>query len=210
MMDSKIEIRAARPEDAEAAAPLIYSSGPAAFDYIFAHRTKVDAISFLKKAFVHLDGEFGYGNHFVCVCDGRIVGAGAGFTGNDMKGNLIAMLRSILPCYGIVQTIAIAQRGTQLEHLIPPPKGDDYCIAHLGVDPALRGSGIGSKLIRFLLDRAESRGLTSAFLDVSVENPRAEALYTRMGFDVVAENKSNLSNETATVPDHRRMVRTIP
>jgi hypothetical protein len=35
----QIQFRPATPEDVEQAIPLIYSSGPAAFDYIFTHNT---------------------------------------------------------------------------------------------------------------------------------------------------------------------------
>jgi len=37
-------------------------------------------------------------------------------------------------------------------------------------------------------------------------NPRAQALYERLGFVVTEERKSTLRNAHATVPDHRRMV----
>ena len=48
-------------------------------------------------------------------------------------------------------------------------------------------------------------GRTRAALDVSVENPRAQALYERLDFEVTEECMSKLENSTARVPDHRRM-----
>ena len=66
-----------------------------------------------------------------------------------------------------------------------------------------------SRLVEYLLDTGRELGRKTAILDVSVENPRAEALYTRMGFKVTAERVSGFKNETARVPNHRRMERSL-
>jgi ribosomal protein S18 acetylase RimI-like enzyme len=50
-----------------------------------------------------------------------------------------------------------------------------------------------------------ARGLRTAALDVAVGNPRAQALYERLGFVVAAERVSTLRNAQATVANHRRM-----
>ena len=58
------QIRAARADDVAAAVPLIYSSGPAAFDYVLA-RNGADATAFLAHAFANGAGEVGHRNHVV-------------------------------------------------------------------------------------------------------------------------------------------------
>ena len=54
-----IEIRAARPEDVETAVPLIFSSGPDTFNYVFSHRTHTNAEGFLRRTFVKETGGSG-------------------------------------------------------------------------------------------------------------------------------------------------------
>jgi ribosomal protein S18 acetylase RimI-like enzyme len=198
-------IRPARPQDAEYLAPLVYSSGPAAFDYVFKHNTRVDAIAFLTRALQTPGGEFGYDCHWTVELGGEVVGAGAGFTGEKPAAFMISALRRILGTYGLFTGAGVIFRGLRMESMVRPPKGAEYCVAHLGIRPDLRGNGLGERLIRHLLDRARSENRPVAVLDVSVENPRAQALYERLGFIVTAERPSRLVNATARVPDHRRM-----
>lgn len=52
----------------------------------------------------------------------------------------------------------------------------------LGVHPALQSCGIGTLLIRSAERRIGARGLTRAELAVAESNPRARALYERLGY----------------------------
>jgi hypothetical protein len=61
--------------------PLIYSSGPAAFDFVFATE-KHSAQDFLRTAFIDGAGEFGFRNHTVAVAKNIVVGIGAAFSGD--------------------------------------------------------------------------------------------------------------------------------
>ncbi|HEY9389704.1 MAG TPA: GNAT family N-acetyltransferase [Mycobacteriales bacterium] len=54
----------------------------------------------------------------------------------------------------------------------------------LVVHPALRSCGIGTLLIRAAEDRIRARGLHRAELAVEHSNPRARALYQRLGYVV--------------------------
>ena len=200
-----ILIRPARPEDAEAAVPLIYSSGPAAFDYVFTHQTHLPATGYLRRALEYPNGEFGYRHHVVVELDGEVVGAGASFSGRDALGFMPTALRQIFGWYGLIGGARVSRRGLQVERVVQVPKGDLHYISHLGVSPELRGHGIGRKLVDHLIELGRAKGRTLAALDVSVENPRAQALYERIGFTVTSELVSKLDNDTARVPNHRRM-----
>jgi ribosomal-protein-alanine N-acetyltransferase len=59
---------------------------------------------------------------------------------------------------------------------------DEAEILTVGVVPAARRQGIGSALLRELLDEAGRRGVEEIFLDVSVDNPDAQRIYEREGF----------------------------
>jgi ribosomal protein S18 acetylase RimI-like enzyme len=67
--------------------------------------------------------------------------------------------------------------------------GIDHCDPHgpgklwqLATHPALQSLGIGTVLIGALENRIRSRGIPAAWLGVEVNNPRASALYQRLGY----------------------------
>jgi len=197
---TQITFRPAETDDVEAAVPLIYSSGPEAFNYVFTDKAQ----EFLKYAFQDGAGEFGYRNHVVGILNGEIVCAGAGFTGETTLAFTIAAARQILSFYG-VNGIGVIIRGLRIEQIIKPPSNTLYVVAHLGVKPELRGQGIGTQLVTHLLSEQFITGIKMAALDVAVTNPRAQALYERMGFTTTETIKSSLSNQWGTVVNHRRM-----
>jgi ribosomal protein S18 acetylase RimI-like enzyme len=74
--------------------------------------------------------------------------------------------------------------GLRLERIVRPPPRDVFYLAHLGVTPGQRGAGFGTQLIEHLLALGRASGFARAGLDVATTNPRAQALYERMGFVV--------------------------
>ncbi len=199
-----VHLRPADPSDVDAAVPLIYSSGPAGFDFVFAHRQR-SAQEFLRTAFTAGSGEFGHLTHTVATIDGVVVGVGATFSGDGVLRSTIATGVRML---GFYRTAAAGPmiRGLRIERLLEPPRRDTQIIAHLGVDPHMRGKGIGTDLVELFLATGRRDGRRVAALDVSVENPDAQRLYERLGFRVEHEVISKLRNDRATVPNHRRMV----
>lgn len=200
-----LHLRPAAARDAAAAVPLIYSSGPAAFDYVFDVPGRARALEFLQHAFVQGRGEFGWRNHVVADFAGSVVAVGAAWSGKSNLGFAVAGARQILACYGIAQGPATITRGLKVESVVQPPRRDRWYVAHLGVAPGLRSRGIGEALVRHLLEAGRRERCRFAELDVAATNPRAQALYERLGFRVTHERPSTLSNARATVPDHRRM-----
>jgi hypothetical protein len=95
-----LSFRRAAASDVEAAVPLIHSSGPAAFEYVFGVPAVGDAQSFLRKAFVDGAGEFGWRNHVVGERDGVVVAVGAGYGGSSKWPFTVAAARQILGHYG--------------------------------------------------------------------------------------------------------------
>jgi ribosomal protein S18 acetylase RimI-like enzyme len=202
----EVVFRPAKPEDAEAMVPLVYSSGPLVFEYVFSHQTKVNAKEYLFRVLQKPAGEFGYETHIVGTVDDKVVAAGAGYTGATTFPFFISAVKQIFGTYGLIGGIKVSRRGLHTESVIKPPKGKEFCVSHLGVDPEMRGRGIGEKMVNHLLEQGRELGGTKAVLDVSVENPRAEALYTKMGFTTEQEMVSEYSNETGRVMNHLRMV----
>ena len=60
--------------------------------------------------------------------------------------------------------------------------GPQADVLTLAVDPAHWGQGVGTALLRALVDEAGRRGHTEVMLEVREDNPRARALYLRHGF----------------------------
>jgi ribosomal protein S18 acetylase RimI-like enzyme len=206
--EASVIFRAAAARDAEQAVPLIYSSGPAAFDYVFSHDRPGQALAFLRFAFADGAGEFGFRNHVVALADDRIVAAGAAWDGRVALRFTLAAAAQILRFYGPLRAWGVIVRGLRVERVIRPPAADEFYIAHLGVREELRGRGIGARLTRQLIAAADPRRHRVAALDVAVTNSRAEALYRRLGFQVEALRRSTLGNRFHAVADHRRM--TLP
>lgn len=199
-----LTFRRARPDDVDTAIPLIYSSGPDAFDYAFARPGRNSAQDFLRYAFVQGDGQFGWRQHWVGEQDGKVVTAGTVFGGEVTLGYMLAATRQILGYFGLAAP-GVIRRGLQLERIICPPPRRTLYLAHLGVTPDLRGEGLGSQLIEHFLQIGRSNGLPMAALDVSVANPKAQALYERFGFEVQVERVSTLPG----VSSHRYMQRKL-
>ena len=61
----------------------------------------------------------------------------------------------------------------------------EYYIDTLGVDPAMQGKGVGSHLLKFLIDEYVLRQKCALGLLVDEENPVAKKLYLKLGFKVV-------------------------
>ncbi len=205
----QVRFRPATPEDAAVAAPLIYSSGPDSFNYVFTTRDGGDALAFLHSCFVDGAGEFGWRNHWVGEADGRVVAVGAGYGADTKWPFTLAAARQIIGHYGLRRGLAVIVRGLRVESVIRPPDGDMHYLAHLAVLQELRGQGVGRALIDHLIGLARDAGRRRITLDVAASNPRAEALYQRTGFRVTIERKSRLTSECGRVVDHRRMERML-
>lgn len=55
----------------------------------------------------------------------------------------------------------------------------------IGVLPEFEGRGIGTGLLTGLLTEASRRGATEVLLEVRADNPRAQQLYRRFGFEQI-------------------------
>ena len=200
---SAIEIRASQPEDVEAAIPLIYSSGPDAFNYVL-KTNKNGAKEFLHAAFITSGGEFSYDNHFCLLKDQKVVGIGAIFSHERAKKFTIKDIFKIIKFYKWY-AFTIIIRGLKIERIFQLPKKNEFCIGHIGVSEKERGQGLGQQLIEFIMQQTNHKPEEYFVLDVSVKNPRAQALYERMGFKVRRNVISKLKNKHGIVVNHFRM-----
>src|SRR5258708_6445671 len=181
---AELTFRAATRADVADAVPLIYSSGPAAFDYVFNIGGTRDAQAFLHFAYLHDGGEFGWQAHRVAEIGGRVVAAGAAYDGRVVLRFTIAGALLILRFYGPIRAWGVMVRGLRTETIIRPPRAEEYYLCHVGVRADMPGDGIRALLMRHLLGGRVAKRPRCPEPDIAVTNPRAQLLYERLGFVV--------------------------
>jgi len=199
---SIINFRRCTAEDVTVAVPLIYSSGPAAFNYVFCTQHANEAQDFLRDAFIAGDSEFGYKQHYAMVLDGKVVGIGGIKTAAQSLSFSFAAFKAIWRFYGFKRTWGVVLRGLRTEAVICPPKSGVGMIYELGVAPEHRNKGLGRQLIAYLLDQIKRQNLPIAALDVAVSNPKAQRLYERLGFIAKKQRSGKLTSAFGEVVDH--------
>ncbi len=97
-------------------------------------------------------------------------------------GHVIAMGPSLLAAVGATRALARARAAqrSQEKH----PTAPHWYLFAIGVDPAKQGRGIGSSLLRVVLDRCDAEK-SPAYLEASTESNAR--LYERHGFRVTEE-----------------------
>jgi len=199
----EIQVRASLPQDVDQAVPLIIASGPDAFNYVFTNK-RFTVTDFLKHVFVRKGGEFGFDNHYTVLLDQKIIGIGSVFSGKRAKRFIIKDFLNIVRVYKLY-ALPVMIRGLRAEQIIKLPLDDELCLAHLAIDEKERGKGYGEKLIRFLMAQVDTKASHCFVLDVSEENPKAQKLYERIGFQVQDYILSSYRNDYGHVPNHFRM-----
>ncbi|GLZ77454.1 N-acetyltransferase GCN5 [Actinorhabdospora filicis] len=104
---------------------------------------------------------------------------GPGYLG-ELASRLDDVERGEMAYLAVVATLPVGLGGVVFG-------GDAGCIMQLAVLPALQSQGVGTMLIAALEAEIAARGLARAELDVEIVNPRARALYERLGYTVIGE-----------------------
>ena len=116
--------------------------------------------------------------------DGRLLGL-AGF--KTAEGGLTGGgLREMADVYG---WFGGTWRGLVLSLLERKVQPGVFQMDGIFVDAGARGRGVGTALLGAVIDEARARGLDEVQLDVIDVNPRARALYERVGFRPIGEER---------------------
>ncbi|WP_164851409.1 GNAT family N-acetyltransferase [Larkinella soli] len=204
MANLSIDFRPARPEDVRAAVPLIYSSGPHEFDYVYRLRSK-PAQDYLHFAFPTGKGLSSFHLCTVALVDNEVAGICAFQSGRDNLTTDLGNAANFWRFFGWRHFGGVVRRGLQMTTVLPPPDKDTAYLSQVGVRPDLRGRGVGSALLKNQMARARSAGFRRCALDVAATNPRAEALYERLGFRFVRQRDWKYGAARGPVPHQRRM-----
>ena len=162
-------IRPATPTDASAVAPLMFQAMEEIVYKMIGKDHKEEAIALLQKLFEQEDNQYSYKNAWLYEENNTVIGSIIAYDGahlHRLRAPVLALIRS---SYGI--DIVLEDETNE---------GELY-IDTLSVLPTAQGKGIGSKLITHLKKVAtQPIGLL-----VDVQNPQAERLYSRLGFEYV-------------------------
>ncbi|TGN07222.1 N-acetyltransferase [Leptospira ilyithenensis] len=199
MSNKDFSIRPALPEDVEGVIPLIYSSGPKAWSFVFQEGV-VGPFDFLRKAFLKRGNTISYSNHFVAIKGDLVVGSLIIYKQPVFLLLTVGTAIRIFFTYGI-RALRVIGRGLKTEAMIQPPKSDCLYLGHISVSESERKKGIAKEIMRYAVSANPVSKKIS--LDVSVENESAISLYKSLGFQVVATR--NLPGSPGIVPDHHYM-----
>lgn len=186
---SAVHFRPARPDDADAVVPLMHESSRGLIDACFRFGD-ADAAPFLRADFLRGDGIFGYRHQLVGVSgDGQVVATMTAYAGRDVNRLSLQTLRTAWRSFRALRFLRVVWRSLALAPLFATPQRDALFLANTCVAASRRSQGVFAALLAHVTDTAHLRGpsLARLELDVSFGNPRAQALYERLGFVVTSE-----------------------
>jgi len=196
---SAIEIRTARADDRGPIAELMFSSAVDLYSYLYQDR----ALDFLRYEFASGIGIAGYPNVTVAVLNGDVVGVGCFYDLAQCQKFRQESFVNLQQFFDSTELPAVFERFKPLREYVQPPGEGELYLANFGVAPALRSRGIGAQMLQQKIAWARSNGYAVFGLDVSVRNPRGQALYTRLGLSVRRE--INFPLASADLPAARKM-----
>ncbi|EMY71404.1 GNAT family N-acetyltransferase [Leptospira vanthielii] len=203
MTNTHLTIRKAKSSDKDFIIPLIYSSGPKAWTFVFQEGEKT-AFDFLNASYVRRGNTVSYTNHFVAEIEGRVVGSILSYSQPSFLGLTLGTALRILSVYGL-RAPKVMARGLKTETIIQPPKSGCLYLGHIAVLETERNKGIAKELISYMISK-ETKYKTAS-LDVSAENEAAIALYQKLGFQI-KKTRHPLGWE-GIIPSHHYMEKEI-
>ena len=183
--------RPARSDDADNAAPLVFTSGKQEFGFLFGAPPD-ECIAFLLAAFASTHGRFSWRRHWVSTTEGDIAVAVLATHGSSttLSDNLWFAWMT-LRFFGLLRTVGVLRRGLILESELPPPRRGETLLAHCATREDTRSRGVFSALLNAARSSKTAPSIPKSeglVLDVLVSNERAAQLYRRLGF-VALERK---------------------
>lgn len=117
--------------------------------------------------------QYGWQNALVAEVDGVVAGAVVGYDGSRLNELREGTFDILLKRVGSVPKIA------------DETSSGEFYLDSIGVFEEFRGNGVGQKLIKAFCDMAFAKGYDCVGLIVDYDNPKAEKLYSSLGFERV-------------------------
>lgn len=202
-----IVLEAAKPEDADIAARLMYDADQHLIDYIFKGDQEI-----MQKCYEEMwrrkDGMCSHSLSMVARHKGALLGIEISYpAGTEQEHFHIGMQHAAEILSPEAYDHFEAAMG-YLPYLLPFTPEDAYYVLFLSVIPEAQGQGIGEKLLDNVFDRAKAQGHRSCHLDLASDYP-AVRFYKRMGMEILSESRVPYLDEQHNIPMHYRMVKDL-
>lgn len=165
-------IRSARPQDAGAAARLLYDALHDVAHRLTGEDSEEKAIEVLEQYFRADEGRLSYRQSAVEEIAGEVAGIIVAY-GGDQAAELDRPILDRLRKLKNDPTVSLDQEADE----------DEYYIDTLSVSPQFGGKGIGSALMLHAENRAKELKYHKIALAVVTDNHRAHSLYDRKGYE---------------------------
>ena len=178
-MNNNISIREARPEEAGRIADLIIMAmtEECCLHFCGPDHDIDDFRRVMTSLVARPDTQYSYNNTLVATIEDNIVGICVSY-----DGALLHQLRQPFI------DAALYEWGIDHSSIPDETQAGELYIDSLAVDPAYRGRGIARLLLEASVEKSKRMNLPSTGLLVDVGNPRAEALYNKVGFQYAGTN----------------------
>ncbi|MCB2209667.1 GNAT family N-acetyltransferase [bacterium] len=204
----ELTFRAAEPRDAHIAAPLIFDTFPKIATFVVGLGNAELAHTILERLFVLPGHRFSYEETTMAVYQGRVVGLLLSYPASRMRKLDRKADRLILKQYRLRGKLALAVRAWP-QLFMNQANRDEYQIGNLAVRKRYQGRGIGTHLMTYAAEQAQSMGLNKLALRVAIENQNARELYQRLGFTTDAIYLESNKRVPRTGAGYRRMVKVL-
>lgn len=199
-----LSFRPASPGDAAFVAPLMYDIARRDFDPLFGGLVRGwSACNVVERFYVAPGGMFSWANTEIALSESVPVGFLTSYRSDSQQGGVAWLVRIVLGL-GPRAMLLLAWHSLIHKAVFPRHLPGSLYIAFAGVDPAYRSRGVGSAMLSRSIAVAHASGIRVVELDVDFDNPRALALYERLGFRVIRKYRQR---RTAVTETWRMMLR---
>jgi ribosomal protein S18 acetylase RimI-like enzyme len=174
-----MHIRAARTQDADAAAALLLEL-PGGLDVLFPRHD--EAVQVARALFLAPKSVLSHRFTFVADDRGTVVGLLIRLPGRTWKRLRMTTGVAMIRAAGVGQAPRVIRQGRIQDRLIPPVSTEALYIPALAVVPGRRDQGIGTSLLLRAVGEAAEQGHHAVVLDVDATSESAIRLYERNGF----------------------------
>lgn len=172
--------RLTKDEDHNKVAQLIYETDSTIFPLLFG-KNKDQAFNKIRQLIKLEDNYFSYQNIIIFEEKGDTYGMCIYFQSDSQTKKRLE--KNLFKPFNIIELIRVFIKAFPLMISLES-KGsiDTLYIQNLCVNRAMQGKGVGSQLIKYVIDEAQKTNHQFVSLDVSLDNPGAKKLYTKHKF----------------------------
>lgn len=164
-------------------------------DFEGVHRVSIHALSHPDKAGDELKYHFAVYTDYYITCQ-----TDTSFVAVDENDQVMGYLLCAKNCDEYVKTMKetiipnlnneeLEKRAMQEINAYNSFKDEYAAHLHIAIDPNYQHGGVGSKMMKALIEDLKAKGVNGVMLGVASKNTKAIAFYEKNGFKVIAENE---------------------